>query len=470
MSDLAEFLASLSITDVPTTVTALKGLGITTADDLVAVDPSDQAEMQDGLKSGGVNLGDRGKLKKVGKESLEDFRAGAGDATFPEERPMPSTSDLGLQIPDSMDSKTLKAMEEKLLAQAKDKKGFKALWTSLDFNGNGHVSLAELDLFITREYPILNNKKALMRSYKKTTLEDGDGDPYIQQHEFYPLLLNLFYFTKLEGIFAKLDTDGDNRVNFDEFLNGLHLVGFGIKKEEAWREFCKMDDDREGHVLFDEFCHYIAAKMSPEGFEAYYEKRPDIGESARRKTPAGKKVHGRKSGVKGLDKEPDIHTTKYDALEATLLVRVETKSKAKKFFKEIDDNNSGKISKKEFTTYITQHYPLLKDKAMLEYAFRKTTEQGDGDKFVDIDEFPALITNLFYFAKLTFVFSKIDKNHDGRVSFKEFCKSLIWIGLTLSTEDARKEFDSIDCDRGGDNAIDFEEFCDWVGRKKIPVD
>lgn len=32
-----------------------------------------------------------------------------------------------------------------------------------------------------RDYPILNNSRALMRAYKKTTLKDGDGDAYVEK-------------------------------------------------------------------------------------------------------------------------------------------------------------------------------------------------------------------------------------------------------------------------------------------------
>ena len=57
------------------------------------------------------------------------------------------------------------------------------------------------------------------------------------------------------------------------------------------------------------------------------------------------------------------------------------------------------------------------------HCFRNTTAASeDGDKFVQLDEFRDLLMNLFFQAKLTFAFTKIDKNHDGKVSFAEFCK------------------------------------------------
>lgn len=119
-----------------------------------------------------------------------------------------------------------------------------------------------------------------------------------------------------------------------------------------------------------------------------------------------------------------------------------------------------------------------------------------------------------------------------QLSFKEFAKGLLWVGLTMDTNDALVEFDDIDAHSGGNGTetstsfwtmsrishanfsfppffslpsdarrvprsallpmrirvligacksdvharfttsgeIDFAEFCGWVARKKIPVD
>jgi hypothetical protein len=51
-------------------------------------------------------------------------------------------------------------------------------------NGNGIVSLAEIDRWVVDAFPILNNKPALMRAFKTATLKEGDGDEWIERHEF----------------------------------------------------------------------------------------------------------------------------------------------------------------------------------------------------------------------------------------------------------------------------------------------
>ncbi|CAE8586019.1 unnamed protein product, partial [Polarella glacialis] len=68
------------------------------------------------------------------------------------------------------------SLEKEIQDIVKDRMKILKLWHCLDFNGNGIVSLAEIDKMVVEMYPLLNHKPALMRAYKKTILVDGDGD------------------------------------------------------------------------------------------------------------------------------------------------------------------------------------------------------------------------------------------------------------------------------------------------------
>lgn len=463
------FLKHVGISDITKLMSELKTNGVEQPEDLVNMDEADRSELTELLKQSGINLGDRGKVKRINVDSLSNYKSSNVETSDSSTNPTSSPKDIKLQVPEHFESDEFKHLEQTLLSLASDPVEADKLWKTVDFNGNGIVSMAEIVMFLERYFPLLNNKKAVMRAHQRTLKVDGDGDDWIQRDEFVFLLINLFYYNKILKVFEQLDTSGDGRLQFPEFSQGLHILGFDITKETAYKEFNKMDDDRGGTVLFDEFCTYVAAKQWPGGFDDYYKQIDSIGESARRKRH-GNKLHGKVAGKKGVDHEPDIHTTKYDKLEMELLSVCSSKAAAKKLFRQIDADNSGKISKKEFTRWVKSKYPMLGDKDAIEYAFRKATEEGDGDKFIQPDEFKSLFFNLFYFVKLKFVFTRIDKNNDGKVSFEEFKKSLVWVGLTMDTESARQQFDSIDSDQGGDGQVDFAEFCDWVARAKIPVD
>jgi hypothetical protein len=102
-----------------------------------------------------------------------------------------------------------------------------------------------------------------MRAYKKTTLVDGDGDSWLERHEFPALLPNLLYFTKLFVAFDAVDSGGDRRMDVSEFQAGLEHVGLRLTDADAQAEFQAMDTDGGGQVLFDEFCAWAARRRMP---------------------------------------------------------------------------------------------------------------------------------------------------------------------------------------------------------------
>lgn len=83
-----------------------------------------------------------------------------------------------------------------------------AVFHRMDANGNGGLSLAEIDKAIVELYPGYDHKPALMRAYKAA---DTDGNGYITRREFKKLLHFLEYFNDLWHKFEELDTDGDRR-------------------------------------------------------------------------------------------------------------------------------------------------------------------------------------------------------------------------------------------------------------------
>ena len=49
------------------------------------------------------------------------------------------------------------------------------LWNRFDYNGNGLLSLAEIDKLVREEYPQYDDKQALLRAY---TFADADGSGF----------------------------------------------------------------------------------------------------------------------------------------------------------------------------------------------------------------------------------------------------------------------------------------------------
>jgi len=155
-------------------------------------------------------------------------------------------------------------VEKKFKTALQSNHSLRKMWSSLDFNGNNIVSLAEIDKWVVESYPILNHKPALMRAYKKT-IREGNGDDWVQKKEFKPLLGALLYFNKIFWLFNEVDGD-DRRLNFDEFKKCLVILGQRMSDSDAQHEFQQIDRNRGGIILFDEFCHWATMKSCPHAF------------------------------------------------------------------------------------------------------------------------------------------------------------------------------------------------------------
>jgi hypothetical protein len=136
-----------------------------------------------------------------------------------------------------------------------DKTELHALFKRMDTNGNGLLSLAEIDKAVSELWPQLNNKPAMMRAYKAA---DRSGNGFIERKEFRMLLNYLAYFNDVWHKFELVDTDGNRRIDWDEFQQQCDVFCSKLSAAEARTEFSMMDGDGGGFVRFDEFCIWCA--------------------------------------------------------------------------------------------------------------------------------------------------------------------------------------------------------------------
>ena len=104
------------------------------------------------------------------------------------------------------------------------------IFRRMDYNGNGVLSLAEIDKAVVELWPQLNNKQVLMRAYQAA---DVNGDGLIGRREFRLLLQYVLYFHRLWDRFDAIDTDHDHRLTLSEFTNGCSLLGIPVADSEA---------------------------------------------------------------------------------------------------------------------------------------------------------------------------------------------------------------------------------------------
>merc|ERR1712166_1474279 len=290
------------------------------------------------------------------------------------------------------------------------------------------------------------------------------GDAWVEPNEFPQLLMNLFYFNKLFRCFEAVDTDDDRRIDEKEFEKGIKLCGLDMDKSDAKAEFDAMDSNDGGVVLFDEYCIWYTKKVNPTR-EIVDSTSLFVGEVRGGK----RKKKGKKKKKKGpKDAMPDYESKKFDKLEKELIATAKDPVALAKLWDVMDFNDNQIVSLAEIDKLMVQSYPLLNHKPALMRAYKQTClrEGGDGDAWVEPNEFPQLLVNLFYFNKLFQCFEQVDTDDDRRLDEKEFIEGLDRLGMNLSDDEAKASFDDMDSNDGG--IVLFDEFCIWFTKQVSP--
>jgi len=144
----------------------------------------------------------------------------------------------------------------------------KQMFKDTDMNGNGILSLAELDLAVKTKWPEFDHKRAVIRAYKladKKGNRDGwltrDDDETVCEWSHFLKYLSLYTYYLSE--FDSLDLNHDLCVDINEWRAHANDVfklegDDALTMEELDVVFSEMDADGSGRVRYDEFCIWAA--------------------------------------------------------------------------------------------------------------------------------------------------------------------------------------------------------------------
>ena len=378
--------------------------------------------------------------------------------------------------------------EEQLMMPSAEAR--KVVFKKMDNNGNGTLSLAEIDKAVISLWPSFNQKPALMRAYKAA---DVDGNGFVNRREFRLLLEYLIYFNKIWDKFDEIDTSDDRKLDLPEFTKGCKILGEEMPAAECKAEFEKMDKNGGGSVLFDEFCMWIARRQiagvkkveRPTGIEKAKKpakkKAPKADPSTPGKTPRGgartpsssrssrsssasKPTRGRDGGHgKGLSAHGRTDAAEAPTAEDTAALQMPDKATRMAAFKKMDFNGNGALSLAEIDKAVIALYPSFNHKPALMRAYKAADKTGDG--FIGRKEFRLLLEYLIFFNNLWAKFEEIDSTDDRRLELPEFIKGCAILGESIADDEAEAEFNKMDANGGG--VVLFDEFCVWISDRQL---
>ncbi|XP_046862925.1 flagellar calcium-binding protein-like [Xenia sp. Carnegie-2017] len=161
------------------------------------------------------------------------------------------------------------AINAKLPTARADKAARKKMFNQFDPNGNGILSLAEVEKGIRDVLhidEIFNAKLAIMMAFKlaknsKKSRRGDLGDDYIELREFRGFLLALRQYFEYWVAFCRTDANSDKRISLIEFVNGKSKIETWVGPiNDMEAEFKKIDTNGGGFIMFDEFCKWAIGK------------------------------------------------------------------------------------------------------------------------------------------------------------------------------------------------------------------
>lgn len=141
-------------------------------------------------------------------------------------------------------------------------------WAQIDFNGNGFVSLVEIDKEIIEviQLPTLFElKPVIMRAFQaaKTSFKSKSKnyDEYVTKAEYRYFLKYLCQYYEYWIAFDRIDISHDHKINQKEFHCAIPVFEkWGIKADDEEDQWKDCNSDGSGMILFTEFCDWAIKK------------------------------------------------------------------------------------------------------------------------------------------------------------------------------------------------------------------
>ncbi|MES1921099.1 centrin, EF-hand protein, variant 2 [Bonamia ostreae] len=142
-------------------------------------------------------------------------------------------------------------IEEEIVLSKNLSKEYKEIFDIIDFNGDGRISVEELEIAFNA-VGIDSSNEEIKALFAKI---DENGDDFIDFKEFLSILSLVEDPdpNELRKMFKKFDTDNSGGLNCDELIHGIKSLNIGILDEELKEVVEEIDFDENSEISYDRF-------------------------------------------------------------------------------------------------------------------------------------------------------------------------------------------------------------------------
>lgn len=329
--------------------------------------------------------------------------------------------------------KDLIAMEGQITALAANSPEVDSLWQMLDVHSNGTVALADFQSIVLNErFAVLDHPDALRQCFVSTTGREYATSAWFEQCEFLPLLVNCYYFHKLDHELAAPGVAGEEsvsrfahgqpQVEFHEIERALASVGLIIAPMELEQELAM----RPEHKLINmsDLCLWYAKRKCPDAvtirplaspFDADELKLEAIAldpVKVRQFFQAAQQARAGSASVTAMDLDEDLKKKYPDIHWPPSAMQQALTRGARKGGKLLDDGRDG--------------------------------VRAVGDTSIELETCAVYLIFLLYFKKLYQVYGLTGQEAQSRrLTFVDFKATVRKAGMRISEEAAAKEFTAL---------------------------